>query len=411
MGDRDRGDSKAVDTTMRAVVTDGRGGLRPTKVARPVPASDGALVRVLACGFCGSDLEKLAPLRAAPAAAEPGRVLGHEVVGVLEQPGQPPRRVALAHHVPCGRCDLCLTGHSSLCAQFVATDLDPGGFAEYLAVSAAHLDDAVFDLPDHVDDLTGTLLEPLSCVLRGLDVAAAALRDSFPAPGVRGAAGSGVAAAAGPSAAAFGGAAPGSGAYPAPKAAPGAPTDGVPTATGTSAVRIAPLAAPTVLVAGCGSVGLLFLSVVAAAEVDAPLWAGARALFLERDPERAAMAAGLGARAAGEGDLADVAVVTAPATLGEVVARMAPGGVVVVFAAGDRVAGADFDLDTFYRSELTLVGVRSGSPGHLRWALALLAGGRLPLDWFHPEVATMEGLADAALRYARGETLKVVMRP
>ncbi len=379
MGDRDRGDSKAVGTTMHAVVTDGTGGLRPAEVPPPVPPSDGALVRVLACGFCGSDLEKLTP----PGAVEPGRVLGHEVVGVLERPGETPRRVALAHHVPCGRCDLCLAGHSSLCAQFVATDLDPGGFAEHLAVSVSHLHDAVFDLPDDVDDLTGTLLEPLSCVLRGLDVAAAALRHTFPGPDVRRAGGSAAAV------------------YP--SVASDAPAAG--------AAPTAPPASPTVLVAGCGSVGLLFLSVVAAAEADLPPWAGARMLFLERDRERAALATGLGARAAGVGDRADVAIVTAPAALGDVVARMAPGGVVVVFAAGDDAAGADFELDTLYRRELTLVGVRSGSPGHLRRALALLASGRLPLDWFRPEVVSMEGLADAVLRYARGETLKVVMRP
>lgn len=376
MGDRDRGDSKAVDTTMRAVVTDGGGGLCPTEVARPVPPSDGALVRVLACGFCGSDLEKLTP----PRAAEPGRVLGHEVVGMLERPGEAPRRVALAHHVPCGRCDLCLAGHSSLCAQFVATDLDPGGFAEYLAVSALHLHDAVFDLPGYVDDVTGTLLEPLSCVLRGLDVAAAALRDAFPAPGVRGV-----------------GWPPGPAASDT-SAAPGA------TATGHPAATAAPPAAPTVLVAGCGSVGLLFLSAVAVAEAEAHM------VFLERDPERAALAVGLGARAAAETDKPDVAIVTAPAALSDVVARMAPGGVVVVFAAGEAATDADFDLGTLYRRELTLVGVRSGSPGHLRRALALLAGGRLPLEWFSPEVVTMDELTDAALRYARGETLKVVMR-
>lgn len=390
MGDRDRGDSKAVVGTMRAAVTDGRGGLHPTEVARPVPPPDGALVRVLACGFCGSDLEKLEPGgRAVPAGVtEPGRVLGHEVVGILERPGEAPRRVALAHHVPCGRCGLCLAGHSSLCAQFVATGLDPGGFAEYLAVSASHLDDAVFDLPEHVDDLTGTLLEPLSCVLRGLDVAAAALRGSFPAPDVRGAGGS---------------------------ETPADPSGAAEPPTGTAAhlaPSVAPASvAPTVLVAGCGSVGLLFLSVVAAVGADAPLWAGARALFLERDPERAALAASLGARAAGEGDLADIAIVTAPAALSDVVARMAPGGVVVLFAAGAGAEGPALDLDVVYRRELTVVGVRSGSPGHLRRSLDLLAGGRLPLDWFRPEVVTMEGLAEAALRYARGETLKVVMRP
>jgi threonine dehydrogenase-like Zn-dependent dehydrogenase len=63
-----------------------------------------------------------------------------------------------------------------------------------------------------------------------------------------------------------------------------------------------------------------------------------------------------------------------------------------------------------YRRELTLLGVRSGSPAHLRRALALLAAGSLPLSWFRPEVVDLEGLPDAARRYVSGEVLKVVVR-
>ena len=88
---------------------------------------------------------------------------------------------------------------------------------------------------------------------------------------------------------------------------------------------------------------------------------------------------------------------------------MAPGGVVVVFAA-PRGAGA-LDLDLVYRREITLAGVRSGSPGHLRRALALLEDGNLPLEWFRPEVVDLDGLPDAVDRYRRGEVLKVVVRP
>ena len=170
-------------------------------------------------------------------------------------------------------------------------------------------------------------------------------------------------------------------------------------------MRDAALAGPagSVLVAGCGSVGLLFLSVVAATQPASPLF------YLETHPTRAALAEDLGARAAGS-DAVQVAFVTAPAALPEVVRLMAPGGVVVVFAAGADSA-VPLDLDSLYRRELTLVGVRSGSPGHLRRALELLTGGRLRLDWLQPDVVDLEGLPGAVGRYRRGETLKVVVRP
>lgn len=357
------------------------------------------------CGLCGSDVEKLTL-----PALEAGRVLGHEVVGWLERSDGPPVRVALAHHVPCGRCALCRSGHSSLCAQFGATSLDLGGFAERLAVGPLHLADAVFPLPDVVDDLTGTLLEPLSCVLRALDVVDG-LRVGFPLSAVGG-------------------------------CLPERRADGL----------------PRTLVAGCGSIGLLFLAALAARRnvADAGLGgdggarlrgaAGARPavgeqcpggaaarprggfaergsvgrhgsgdsaanlFYLERDLGRRAAAEVLGARAwvPGDADPPEVAIVTAPGAPGEVVASMAPGGVVVVFA-GPRGPVA-LDVDLVYRRELTLVGVRSGSPGHLRRALDLLASGNLPLSWFRPEVVDLEGLPEAVRRYATGEVLKVVVR-
>lgn len=174
--------------------------------------------------------------------------------------------------------------------------------------------------------------------------------------------------------------------------------------------------------------GLLFLAVLAAengrlAEQGAVSAAASGAsppavsplvvgdLFcLERDPARVCLAVALGAQSwvPGAADPPQVAVVTAPGALADVLASMALGGVVVVFA-GPREPVA-LDVDLVYRRELTLVGVRSGSPGHLRQALDLLASGTLPLSWFWPEVVDLEGLPEAVRRYACGEVLKVVVR-
>jgi L-iditol 2-dehydrogenase len=109
-------------------------------------------MRVLACGLCGSDVEKLGR---APA----GTVLGHEVVA-LRADGA---RVALIHHRPCGECERCRAGHESTCERFATPTIVPGGFAERVAAADG------IPLPDGIDDAHGTYVEPLACVLRGTE--------------------------------------------------------------------------------------------------------------------------------------------------------------------------------------------------------------------------------------------------
>lgn len=135
---------------MRAVVLGPDG--QPTLGDLPEPDGPGDLVRVLACGLCGSDVEKLD-------AAHAGVVLGHEVVAETTDG----RRVALVHHQACGACPRCLAGHESLCAHFAEPTIRPGGLAERVRATAGWV-----ELPDGVDDARGTMVEPLACVLRGV---------------------------------------------------------------------------------------------------------------------------------------------------------------------------------------------------------------------------------------------------
>ncbi len=135
---------------MRAVVLDAAG--QPALGEVPEPDGAGELVTVLACGLCGSDVEKLG-------VASPGTVLGHEVVGSSADG----RRVALIHHSSCGECERCLAGHESTCASFEAATILPGGFAERVNARGW------IELPDDVDDARWTAVEPLACVLRGVE--------------------------------------------------------------------------------------------------------------------------------------------------------------------------------------------------------------------------------------------------
>jgi L-iditol 2-dehydrogenase len=138
----------AYDTSVRAVVLDPEG--QPTLADAPEPSGPGELVDVVACGLCGSDIEKLSPTHA-------GAVLGHEVVARLESG----KRVALVHHVACGACARCRDGHESLCSEFAAPTIRPGGFAERVRAQAW------VDIPEGIDDARATMVEPLACVLRG----------------------------------------------------------------------------------------------------------------------------------------------------------------------------------------------------------------------------------------------------
>ena len=160
-------------------MTDGRGGLQTADVPEPIAPEGGARVRVLACGFCGSDLSKLDD----PGTRRRAECSGTRSWACWSDPE--PSRPGLRWPTTCPAVTVrsVCSGHSSLCAQFVRHDLDPGGFAEALVVDHLHLADSVFPLPDSVDDVTGTLLEPLSCVLRALDVAAG-LTGVYPLPAV-----------------------------------------------------------------------------------------------------------------------------------------------------------------------------------------------------------------------------------
>jgi L-iditol 2-dehydrogenase len=135
---------------MRAVVLDRAG--QPALAAVPEPEGPGELVRVRACGLCGTDVQKIGRL-------PEGTVLGHEVVAEREDGS----RVALVHHLPCGECKRCRAGHETTCERFPVSTIVPGGFAERARATEA------VPIPAGLEDAAGTFVEPLACVLRGLD--------------------------------------------------------------------------------------------------------------------------------------------------------------------------------------------------------------------------------------------------
>src|SRR5574337_407383 len=136
----------------------------------PVPAvgPGEALVRTRACGICSGDvvpwyIRKKAPL-----------VFGHEPVGEIVELGAGVTHPALGtrvfvhHHAPCLVCRACRRGEFVQCPTWRATQIVPGGMAEYFVVPQINLSGDTLALPEHVSDADGALVEPTACVVKSL---------------------------------------------------------------------------------------------------------------------------------------------------------------------------------------------------------------------------------------------------
>jgi L-iditol 2-dehydrogenase len=138
----------------------------------PEIVDDEILVKVMACGICGSDVTEWYRVPKAP------RVLGHEATGIIAKTGQNVTKyrvgdqVFVSHHVPCNKCRYCLRGHHTACETLHTTNYYPGGFAQYLRVPKINVEQGVYRLPDNVSFEEGTFIEPLGCVIRGQRLAA-----------------------------------------------------------------------------------------------------------------------------------------------------------------------------------------------------------------------------------------------
>jgi len=136
----------------------------------PMPELDGkgALIRIIGCGLCGSDIVKIKTAK-----VKEGSVLGHEIVGIIEQINTETDfkvgdKVVLGHHVPCFNCEFCRGESFSMCKTFKKTNIKPGGFCEYLRISEAHLKHTVCKVPDSMSDIVASFTEPLACCIRAI---------------------------------------------------------------------------------------------------------------------------------------------------------------------------------------------------------------------------------------------------
>jgi L-iditol 2-dehydrogenase len=141
--------------------------IRIEEIPLPQIGPDELLIKVIACGICGSDVMEWYRLQRAPL------VLGHEATGEIVEAGKNVKqfkkgqRVFVSHHVPCNTCRYCLSGNHTVCQTLHTTNYFPGGFSEYIRVPAINVERGTFILPDELSYEEGTFIEPLACVVRG----------------------------------------------------------------------------------------------------------------------------------------------------------------------------------------------------------------------------------------------------
>jgi len=155
---------------MKAVVIEKPNSMAVSRIEDPTPASGQAVIRVEACGICGTDIHVL---RGEFAPTRYPIVPGHEFCGEVVAVAADVRNVQVGDFVAvdpslfCGHCRQCRAGRFNLCENWNAIGVGSanGACAEFVAVPSAN----AFRLPPDMPRHWGALVEPLSCAVHGLD--------------------------------------------------------------------------------------------------------------------------------------------------------------------------------------------------------------------------------------------------
>jgi threonine dehydrogenase-like Zn-dependent dehydrogenase len=167
--------------TMNAAIFHEPGAITFESIEVPDLGPRDVLVRVTACGICGSDLHTFRK----GMYVEPGQVIGHEFVGTVERTGPDVADIAEGLRVAgftignCGTCFWCERGEYGLCPEIFSRSIGygrAGAFAEFVVIERAQLGLNVFEVPDSIDDLSAATIEPVA-------VAAGAVKAAEIGPG------------------------------------------------------------------------------------------------------------------------------------------------------------------------------------------------------------------------------------
>jgi L-iditol 2-dehydrogenase len=349
-----------VPKTMRAGIYRAKGIVRVEEVPVPEVADGEVLIKVAACGICGTDIKKIFH-----GYVEPPQILGHELAGTVVAVGRgvtkwkPGDRVMSFHHIPCGKCFYCERRLFSQCKQYKTTGLtggftpNGGGFGEYVKAMPWVAERGIVALPDKVSFEEATFIEPINTIVKAIQKARVAVGE-------------------------------------------------------------------TVLVTGCGPIGLQLLMVAklegARLYTSDPI-AERRAKSLSLgaiesfDPSSGKLVAEVKARTDGRGADAVLVAVAHPGVVVEALAAARPGGRVLLFAANDPVTKIEFPAAAVGIDEKEIVGSYSAAVDIQEAAASLVLKKKLPVmdivTHRFPLDKIQEGLELAARPTA--ESLKILI--
>jgi L-iditol 2-dehydrogenase len=317
-----------IPKTMRAGVYREKGIVRVEEVPVPEVRNGEVLIKVAACGICGTDIKKIFQRY-----VEPPQILGHELAGTVVAVGRgvskwkPGDRVMSFHHTPCGECFYCEKRLFSQCGQYKTTGLtggftpNGGGFGEYVKAMAWVAARGIVSLPDNVTFEEATFIEPINTIVKAVQKA-----------------------------------------------------------------RVGP--GETVLVIGCGPIGLqlLMVSKLQAANLytsDPIAERRAKSLSLGAiesfDPTNGKLIDAIRAKTEGRGADAVLVAVAHPALVTEALAAARPGGRVLLFAANDPVTKIEFPAAAVGIDEKEILGSYSAAVDIQETAAGLVLQKKLPV--------------------------------
>ena len=139
--------------------------IRIRKIDRPAIKENEILVKMQACGICGTDVMEWHRKKSAP------KVLGHEMSGEICEIGNKVEgfkvsdRVFVSHHVPCFNCHYCNNKKFSACNSMHTGNFSPGGFSEYIRIPEINVKHGTFLLPKEMTFDEASMIEPMACAV------------------------------------------------------------------------------------------------------------------------------------------------------------------------------------------------------------------------------------------------------
>jgi len=156
---------------MLAAVLYGKEHVEIEKVEVPALGEGDVLVRVRAALTCGTDVKVFRRGYHARMIVPPA-LFGHELAGDIVAVGtgvkgfKAGQRVVAANSAPCGECFYCKKNNENLCENLLFNN---GAYAEFIRIPSRIVERNMYEIPGHVAYLDAALVEPLACVIRGID--------------------------------------------------------------------------------------------------------------------------------------------------------------------------------------------------------------------------------------------------